>query len=100
METKKKQGAGTGGQDGKALLAKDVEGPAGDQGAASGGNGADAKQGGEDEPPRVMLTLWRREVLLGSLELDAALKVRKADLSAGLILGHPASSLLKKPLSS
>lgn len=59
-----------------------------------------AQTEGQDEPPRVMLTLWRREVLVGSMELDAALKVRKSDQFAGLILGRPASSVLKQPLSS
>ena len=60
----------------------------------------EAQTEGQDEPPRVMLTLWRREVLVGSMELDAALKVRKSDQFAGLILGRPASSVLKQPLSS
>ena len=32
----------------------------------------------EDDRPRVKLTLWRREILVGTMELDTNLKVRQS----------------------
>ena len=41
--------------------------------AAVGGGTAAAEE--EDDRPRVRLTLWRREILVGSMELDTNFKV-------------------------
>lgn len=51
----------------------------------------------EDEQV-VKLHLWRRDMLCGSVELDSNLTIRKADHSAGLILGVPPGLLPKHPL--
>ncbi|GAX73197.1 hypothetical protein CEUSTIGMA_g650.t1 [Chlamydomonas eustigma] len=52
----------------------------------------------DDGKPRVKLVLWRRELLFGSIELDPLLRVKRADVSAGLLMGRPVSTLLKQPL--
>ncbi|GFR46157.1 hypothetical protein Agub_g7684 [Astrephomene gubernaculifera] len=48
---------------------------------------------------RLHITLWRRDLLSGVLELDEDLVVRRASPLAGLITGLPTSALLRKPLS-
>ncbi len=53
----------------------------------------------DDEKPRVRITLWKRELLVGSMELDPSMKVKHADQNAGLIMGRPVSVLLKQSLS-
>lgn len=47
---------------------------------------------------RVRLHLWRRDALTGALELDERLRIKKADMVMGLVVGLPAASLLKQPL--
>ncbi|KAG2432252.1 hypothetical protein HXX76_009170 [Chlamydomonas incerta] len=47
---------------------------------------------------RVKLTLWRRDLLTGVVELDEGLVVRKASPMTGLIVGLPASAMIKKPI--
>lgn len=47
---------------------------------------------------RVKLTLWRRDLLTGVVELDEGLVVRKASPMTGLIVGVPASAMNKKPI--
>ena len=65
-----------------------------------GGGSVDgaAAAAGKDDKPKVRLTLWRLEVLVGSVELDVGLKVHRADAIAGLIMGRPSAYLLKHPL--
>ncbi|PNW76743.1 hypothetical protein CHLRE_11g469500v5 [Chlamydomonas reinhardtii] len=69
----------------------------------------DAGDGGEHNPQhqhsqeattvtRVKLTLWRRDLLTGVVELDEGLVVRKASPMTGLIVGVPASAMNKKPI--
>ena len=53
---------------------------------------------GEDDKPKVRLTLWRADGLMGTVELDAGLKVRRADTVAGLVMGRPSAYLLKHSL--
>ncbi|KAG2445381.1 hypothetical protein HXX76_000003 [Chlamydomonas incerta] len=48
---------------------------------------------------RVRLTLWRRDVLSGVLELDEALTLRRVSPLLGLITGVPSSVMIRKPLS-
>ncbi|KAG2446966.1 hypothetical protein HYH02_008120 [Chlamydomonas schloesseri] len=47
---------------------------------------------------RVKLTLWRRDLLTGVLEMDEGLVVRKASYMTGLIVGMPATAMIKKPI--
>ncbi|KAG2486663.1 hypothetical protein HYH03_014719 [Edaphochlamys debaryana] len=49
---------------------------------------------------RVRLTLWRRDLMAGVVELDEDLVIRKASFLTGLITGVPSSFMHKKPLSS
>lgn len=51
-----------------------------------------------DERPRVKLILWKRELLVGTMELDASLRIRRAGPMAGLIMGRPPSALIKQPM--
>ncbi|GFR51631.1 hypothetical protein Agub_g13986 [Astrephomene gubernaculifera] len=44
------------------------------------------------------IILWRRDLLMGVVELDEHLVVRKADVSTGLIVGLPPSALQRMPL--
>ncbi|KAG2482503.1 hypothetical protein HYH03_018578 [Edaphochlamys debaryana] len=48
---------------------------------------------------RIRLTLWRRDLMAGVVELDEDLVIRKASFLTGLITGVPASFMHKKPLS-
>ncbi|PNW79942.1 hypothetical protein CHLRE_08g373200v5 [Chlamydomonas reinhardtii] len=49
---------------------------------------------------RVRLTLWRRDVLSGVVELDEALTLRRVSPLLGLITGVPSSVMMRKPLST
>ncbi|KAG2431591.1 hypothetical protein HYH02_013284 [Chlamydomonas schloesseri] len=60
----------------------------------SGGSGDDDTSG-----MRVRLTLWRRDVLSGVVELDESLTLRRASPLLGLITGVPSSVMIRKPLS-
>lgn len=51
-----------------------------------------------NERPRVKLVLWKRELLVGTMELDAGLRIRRAGPMAGLIMGRPTSALIKQPM--
>ncbi|KAG2443480.1 hypothetical protein HXX76_001833 [Chlamydomonas incerta] len=56
---------------------------------------------GDDEnenSTRIKVTLWRRDLLSGVVELDERLIIRKASYMTGLIVGMPASYMTKKPL--
>mgnify|MGYP001807254516 CR=1 FL=1 len=46
------------------------------------------------------LTLWRRDVLSGVVELDEALTLRRVSPLLGLITGVPSSVMMRKPLST
>ncbi|EFJ45814.1 hypothetical protein VOLCADRAFT_93917 [Volvox carteri f. nagariensis] len=46
------------------------------------------------------IILWRRDLLTGVVELDHRLVIRKADVSTGLIVGLPPTTLLRTPLHS
>ncbi|KAG2497251.1 hypothetical protein HYH03_004835 [Edaphochlamys debaryana] len=47
---------------------------------------------------RIRVTLWRRDLLTGVVELDENLVIRKANPMTGLIVGMPSSAMSKKPL--
>ncbi|GLI70439.1 hypothetical protein VaNZ11_015349 [Volvox africanus] len=47
---------------------------------------------------RIKLTLWRRDLLTGLVELDEQLVIRKASPLTGLIVGLPSTAMLKKPM--
>ncbi|GIL88290.1 hypothetical protein Vretifemale_16221 [Volvox reticuliferus] len=49
---------------------------------------------------RVQVTLWRRDMLGGILELDEELTIRRASPLTGLITGFPTTAMLRKPLNS
>ncbi|KAG2486668.1 hypothetical protein HYH03_014723 [Edaphochlamys debaryana] len=58
--------------------------------------------GAEDEDTagtRIKVTLWRRDLMAGMVELDEDLVIRKASFLTGLITGVPSSFMHKKPLS-
>ncbi|EFJ48000.1 hypothetical protein VOLCADRAFT_91579 [Volvox carteri f. nagariensis] len=48
---------------------------------------------------RIQVTLWRRDLLSGVLELDDELIIRRASPLAGLITGLPTFAMLRRPLS-
>ncbi len=60
--------------------------------------GEDAGGGSGEANVRIRLTLWRRDLLTGVLELDERLVVRRASPLTGLIVGVPATSMMKRPL--
>ncbi len=68
------------------------------EGGVGGGDGGEASSDGGPKL-RVRVVLWRRDLLTGVLELDERLVVRRASAMTGLIVGLPASALLKKPLT-
>lgn len=47
---------------------------------------------------RLRVTLWRRDLLAGVVEMDEQMVIKKANIMAGLIVGLPSSILGKKPL--
>ncbi|KAG2497227.1 hypothetical protein HYH03_004816 [Edaphochlamys debaryana] len=47
---------------------------------------------------RIRVTLWRRDLLTGVVELDENLVIRKANAMTGLIVGMPSSAMSKKPI--
>ncbi|KAG2443479.1 hypothetical protein HXX76_001832 [Chlamydomonas incerta] len=47
---------------------------------------------------RVKVTLWRRDLLSGVVELDERLIIRKASYMTGLIVGMPSNYMVKKPI--
>ncbi|GIL56338.1 hypothetical protein Vafri_11716 [Volvox africanus] len=49
---------------------------------------------------RIQVTLWRRDLLGGTLELDEELIIRRASPLTGLITGLPTTAMLRKPLRS
>ncbi|KAG2486667.1 hypothetical protein HYH03_014722 [Edaphochlamys debaryana] len=55
--------------------------------------------GEEDNGTRIKVTLWRRDLMAGVVELDEDLVIRKASFLTGLITGLPPSYMQKKPLS-
>ncbi|GLC68270.1 hypothetical protein PLESTF_000670100 [Pleodorina starrii] len=61
----------------------------------------DAMGGGAagEHEPRVRITLWRRDLLSGVVELDEELVIRRASPLTGLITGLPTTAMLRKPLS-
>ncbi|KAG2494774.1 hypothetical protein HYH03_007018 [Edaphochlamys debaryana] len=64
-----------------------------DDGEAGGGEAASAAG------TRIRLTLWRRDLMSGVLELDEDLVIRKASFLTGLITGVPSPFMHRKPLS-
>ncbi|KAG2443203.1 hypothetical protein HYH02_009280 [Chlamydomonas schloesseri] len=59
----------------------------------------EAGHGGEGEhSTRIKVTLWRRDLLSGVVELDEGLVIRKASYMTGLIVGMPANYMMKKPI--
>ncbi|KXZ46877.1 hypothetical protein GPECTOR_40g611 [Gonium pectorale] len=50
-------------------------------------------------PILMRVTLWRRDLLSGVVELDEGLVVRRASLMTGLIVGLPAGAMQRKPLA-
>lgn len=62
---------------------------------------SDELEGGASETSYnvVKLVLWRRDLLSGTLELDEALRVRKASTMIGLIMGYPSTAILRQPLA-
>lgn len=44
------------------------------------------------------VTLWRRDLLSGVVELDEGLVVRRASPMTGLIVGVPAGAMMRKPI--
>ncbi|GFR45040.1 hypothetical protein Agub_g6410 [Astrephomene gubernaculifera] len=52
----------------------------------------------ENSDARIKLTLWRRDLLTGVVELDENMLIRRASPLTGLIVGIPSASMLKKPL--
>lgn len=53
---------------------------------------------GVEEKPKVQLTLWRRDLLVGTMELDTNLRIRRAGAMAGLVMGQPSSVMMKQSL--
>ncbi|GIM08632.1 hypothetical protein Vretimale_12650 [Volvox reticuliferus] len=68
-------------------------------GAPIGGSGAAGVQAAAAANSWARITLWRRNLLSGTLELDESLVIRKADVNTGLIVGQPPSALPRMPLS-
>ncbi|KXZ48850.1 hypothetical protein GPECTOR_25g435 [Gonium pectorale] len=63
------------------------------------GNGAEGRSEGDDgSASRILITLWRRDLLAGVVELDEELTIRKANPLTALITGLPVSAMLRKPL--
>ncbi|KAG2443454.1 hypothetical protein HXX76_001811 [Chlamydomonas incerta] len=60
--------------------------------------GTEGGSGEEDTETRVKVTLWRRDLLSGVVELDEGLVIRKASYMTGLIVGMPAAAMTKKPI--
>nr|ACF39778.1 PAS domain sensory protein FXL1 [Chlamydomonas reinhardtii] len=56
------------------------------------------QEGDDEDATRIRVTLWRRDLLSGVVELDEGLVVRKASYMTGLIVGWPANYMIKKPL--
>ncbi|KAG2443224.1 hypothetical protein HYH02_009297 [Chlamydomonas schloesseri] len=67
-----------------------------DDNAAAGGS--EGGKGGEDTETRIKVTLWRRDLLSGVVDLDEGLVIRKASYMTGLIVGMPAAAMVKKPI--
>ncbi|EFJ45817.1 hypothetical protein VOLCADRAFT_93925 [Volvox carteri f. nagariensis] len=67
--------------------------------AVKSGAVVNSSGGGGTQKILARIILWRRDILTGTVELDEQLVVRKADISTGLIVGLPPSSLPKMPLS-
>lgn len=59
---------------------------------------AEAQQQVAAHASRIRVTLWRRDMLTGVVELDEDLVVRRASPMTGLIVGVPSTAMLKKPL--
>ncbi|GIL48858.1 hypothetical protein Vafri_5291 [Volvox africanus] len=68
-------------------------------GATIGGSGGAGAPAAAAASSWARITLWRRSLLSGVLELDESLVIRKADVNTGLITGHPPSMLPRMPLS-
>ncbi|KAG2443202.1 hypothetical protein HYH02_009279 [Chlamydomonas schloesseri] len=52
----------------------------------------------DENATRIKVTLWRRDLLSGVVELDEGLVIRKASYMTGLIVGMPATYMIKKPI--
>lgn len=53
----------------------------------------------DDGTPHVKLTLWKRELLVGTMELDVTqMRVHKLDQNCSLIMGRSSGQILKQPL--
>ncbi|KAG2434419.1 hypothetical protein HYH02_012249 [Chlamydomonas schloesseri] len=69
--------------------------------AEAGSAGGGSETGGDSEgegATLVTVTLWRRDLLTGVVELDERLVVRRASPMTGLIVGLPASAMMRKPI--
>ncbi|EFJ46271.1 hypothetical protein VOLCADRAFT_93382 [Volvox carteri f. nagariensis] len=64
--------------------------------AAAGGEAGGGGGGGGNV--HIKLTLWRRDLLTGMVELDEQLQIRKASYMTGLMVGLPSTAMLRKPL--
>ena len=53
-------------------------------------------QGVNNSRPKIKLTLWRHELLVGTMELDMNLRVRRAGMIAGLIMGRSPEGMLRQ----
>ncbi|KAG2423934.1 hypothetical protein HXX76_014875 [Chlamydomonas incerta] len=70
---------------------------AAESGSAAGGAGSESGSEGEGAT-LVTVTLWRRDLLSGVVELDERLTVRRASPMAGLIVGLPSTAMMRKPI--
>ncbi|GLC73343.1 hypothetical protein PLESTF_001365300 [Pleodorina starrii] len=86
--------------DGGPNAATDGFGGGGGSGSGGGGGGGppSSSAGGGVCSSRIRVTLWRRDLLTGVVELDEELTVRRASPMTGLITGIPSTAMLKKPL--
>ncbi|KAG2493141.1 hypothetical protein HYH03_008565 [Edaphochlamys debaryana] len=62
----------------------------------NGGGGAE--DASDDGGTKIRITLWRRDLMSGVVEMDEDLVIRKASYLTGLITGVPSSYMHKKPL--
>ncbi|GLI61938.1 hypothetical protein VaNZ11_004468 [Volvox africanus] len=70
----------------------------GDNGSSFGGARGSVAVSSGAYGTRIRVTLWRRDLLTGVVELDEDLVIRRASPITGLIVGMPSTSMLKKPL--
>ncbi|PNW79070.1 hypothetical protein CHLRE_09g399663v5 [Chlamydomonas reinhardtii] len=71
---------------------------AAEAGSAADGSEAAGNEGEGEGATLVAVTLWRRDLLSGVVELDEGLVVRRASPMTGLIVGVPAGAMMRKPI--